>query len=46
MISINDLQAGYGALSVLFGVSLQVEVGKTLALIGRMALARLRRSRC
>ena len=34
MISINDLHAGYGALSVLFGVSLQVEEGKTLALIG------------
>lgn len=34
MISINDLQAGYGALSVLFGVSLQVAEGQTLALIG------------
>jgi branched-chain amino acid transport system ATP-binding protein len=34
MISINDLHAGYGALSVLFGVTLQVDEGKTLALIG------------
>ncbi|MDD7972962.1 ABC transporter ATP-binding protein [Roseinatronobacter alkalisoli] len=34
MISINDLHAGYGALSVLFGVSLHVAEGQTLALIG------------
>jgi branched-chain amino acid transport system ATP-binding protein len=34
MISVSDLHAGYGALSVLFGIDLSVEKGQALALIG------------
>ncbi|MBX4871028.1 ABC transporter ATP-binding protein [Rhizobium bangladeshense] len=34
MISITDLKAGYGALPVLFGISLDVSRGETVALIG------------
>ena len=34
MLSVRNLQARYGALSVLFGVDLEVAEGQTLALIG------------
>ncbi|MDP7099823.1 MAG: ATP-binding cassette domain-containing protein, partial [Rhodospirillales bacterium] len=34
LLNIHELHAGYGPITALFGVSLSVEEGQTLALIG------------
>jgi branched-chain amino acid transport system ATP-binding protein len=40
MLALRDVQAGYGATPILFGVSLQVQAGEAVALLGRNGMGK------
>jgi branched-chain amino acid transport system ATP-binding protein len=46
MLELHDVHAYYGDSHVLHGVSLRVDKGEIVSLLGRNATARARRRRC